>query len=158
MEMSNIKLEALVQECSKRKLFSKIMQNSLGTVCRSLFYNEGVGCMDKVKLLRSHFTRHGCFLMKFAKFLRTPFRTLTFYRIFVNRRSCQVLFLNCWFCNSIAIAIVWNCHFIIFSFCTRFISRRNFLKPAYHSFSRVRSINTCNWYKLDQDILIGSKK
>ena len=35
---------------------------------------------------------------------------------------------------SIATAIVWNSHFIIFSFRARFISRRNFLKPTYHSF------------------------
>ena len=35
---------------------------------------------------------------------------------------------------SIAVAIVWNSHFIIFSFRARFISRRIFLKPTYHSF------------------------
>ena len=77
--MSNIKSEALTQECSKGKVFLKILQKSLenNCVCRSLFYNEGAGVMDKVKLLRSHFTRHRRFLVKFAKFLRTPLRTPT---------------------------------------------------------------------------------
>ena len=39
--------------------------------------------------------------------------------------------------NSIAIAIVWNTHFIIFSFRAGLISGRNFLKPTYHSFPRL---------------------
>ena len=39
--------------------------------------------------------------------------------------------------NSIAIAIVWNTHFIIFSSRAGFISGRDFLKPTYHSFPRL---------------------
>ena len=46
-------------------------------MCGSLFYNKGAGFMDKVKLSRSHFTRHRCFPVKFAKFLTTPLRTPT---------------------------------------------------------------------------------
>ena len=47
--MPNIKSEVLAQqECSKKKVFLKILQNSLkATVCRSLFYNEGAADMDK---------------------------------------------------------------------------------------------------------------
>ena len=33
LNMSNIKSEALTQECSKRKVFLKIMQNSLENSC-----------------------------------------------------------------------------------------------------------------------------
>ena len=33
--------------------------------------------MDKVKLLRSHFTRHRCFPVKFVKSLRVPLKTRT---------------------------------------------------------------------------------
>ena len=33
LEMSNIKSEALAQECSKRKVFSKILQNLLENNC-----------------------------------------------------------------------------------------------------------------------------
>ena len=33
LDMSNIKSEALAQECSKRKVFLKILQNSLENNC-----------------------------------------------------------------------------------------------------------------------------
>ena len=65
--------------------------------------------------------------------------------------SCNAPYLGdilcdseCFLGNKYSIAIVWNTHFIIFSFRTRFISRRNFLKAACHSFPRISS-NTCNW-------------
>ena len=78
LNMSKIKSEAPAQESSKRKVFLKILQNSLEiTVCMSPFYDEGEGCMDKVKHLRSYFTRHRCFPVQFVKFLRTPLRAPT---------------------------------------------------------------------------------
>ena len=39
--------------------------------------------------------------------------------------------------QSRSFAIVWNTHFIIFSFATRFISRRSFLKATCHPFPRI---------------------
>ena len=69
LDMSNINSEAPAQECLKRKVFLKIQQNSLENNCvRESFYNEGAGFMDKVKLLRSHFSRRRCFPVKFVKF------------------------------------------------------------------------------------------
>ena len=76
--MSNIKSEALAQECSKKKVFLKILQISPeNNYVQDSFYNEGPGFMDKGKFLRSHFTRHRCFPVKFAKILTTLFRTPT---------------------------------------------------------------------------------
>ena len=45
LNMSNMKSEALAQECSKKV----ILKNSakLTTACRSIFYNEGAACIDK---------------------------------------------------------------------------------------------------------------
>ena len=78
LNMSKIKSEAPAQECSKRKVFLKILQNSLeNTVCASRFYDEDEGCMDKVKHLRSYFTRRRCLPVQFVKFLRTPLRAPT---------------------------------------------------------------------------------
>ena len=67
---------------------------------------------------------------------------------FTNFYYILFVYLNIWLiirwifsdfdlCYSIAIAMVWNINFIIFSFHARFISRRNFLKPTYHSFPRI---------------------
>ena len=75
--VSNIKAEALAQECSKRKVsLKKICEtNWKTTLRRSPFYNNGAGQMHKTKLSRSHHTEHGYFPVKFAKFLRAPLRT-----------------------------------------------------------------------------------
>ena len=78
LNMSNKKSEALAQECSKRKVFIKILQKSLESNCvQESLLNKRAGCMEKAKLLRSHYTRHKYFPVKFAKFLRTPLRTPT---------------------------------------------------------------------------------
>ena len=61
LDMSSIKSEALAQEYSKRQLFLKILQDSL----------ENNPVLES--LLRSYFTQHRCFPVKFAQFLRTPF-------------------------------------------------------------------------------------
>ena len=72
LDMPNKKSEVLGQECSKRKVFLQILQNSLENNCvQESLLNEGAGFMDKVKLLRSHFTGHRCFPVKFAIFLTT---------------------------------------------------------------------------------------
>ena len=75
LNMSNIKLEALAQEFSKRKVFLKILQNSLENKqeCRSLFYNEGAGCMDKVKLSRLHFYPAQVFSSEICEIFKNTF-------------------------------------------------------------------------------------
>ena len=61
---------------------------------------------------------------------------IMFSNFYVPRNSLAILYmLGAIF--SIPTAIVWNTHLIIFSFRARSISRRNFLKPTYHSFPRI---------------------
>ena len=61
-------------------LWMQVLDAGLWTLGSGLLcglYTEGAGCMDKVKLLHAHFTRHRCFPVKFAKFLRTSLGTPT---------------------------------------------------------------------------------
>ena len=61
---------------------------------------------------------------------------IMFSNFYVPRNSLAILYmLGAIF--SIPTAIVWNTHLIIFSFRARSISRRNFLKPTYHSLPRI---------------------
>ena len=77
LNMSNIKSEALFQECSKREIFLKILQNS--------FENNCAGVSLIIKVLAEgiktkfyvHIIWHGYFSVKFAKFFRATLKTPT---------------------------------------------------------------------------------
>ena len=53
-------LWAVVQNCSIKKVFLEILQNSQENTCARVFFNKVAG-------------RHRCFTVNFAKFLITPF-------------------------------------------------------------------------------------
>ena len=100
--MSNIKSDALVQGCSKRKFVLKISSYLTGKeLARASFYNKGAGWNYKVKHLHSHYIRRKYFPVKLVKFLRTPLKHRQFCRTCSNSWFCKVLFINFWFCNYI---------------------------------------------------------
>ena len=57
-------------------------------LCQSLFFNKVAGLRPATLLKKSLW--HRCFLVKFAKFLRTPFLQNTFEQLLLN----SVIFLN----------------------------------------------------------------
>ena len=80
--------ETLAQECSKRKVFLKILQNSLENSCVLKSFFKLRCCPTP----RSHYARHKYFPVKFAKLLRTLLKTLTTLQ---NICSSKMLLTNC---------------------------------------------------------------
>ena len=86
--MSNIKSEAFVQECSKRKFFLKISSElTKKEKCARISFIVKVQLIS-AKRLRSNYTRHRYFPVKFVKFLRSPLRTPT-----ILQNICEQLLL-----------------------------------------------------------------
>ena len=101
--MSNIKSDALVQGCSKRKFVLKISSYLTGKELwhEPLFIIKVQAGIKKSKHLHSHYIRRKYFPVKLVKFLRTPLKHRQFCRTCSNSWFCKVLFINFWFCNYI---------------------------------------------------------
>ena len=87
-------IEAVVQRCSVKKVFLEILQNSYEHMCQSPFLNKVAVLRPAILFKKRHC--HRCFLVNFAKFLRTPFLTehlrwllLNFVYIYSFRSSHQ---------------------------------------------------------------------
>ena len=65
-------LETLVRRCSVKTVCLKISQNSPENTCDRLSFLNKVAGLRPATLLKNRL-RHRCFLVNFAKFLRTPF-------------------------------------------------------------------------------------
>ena len=58
-----------------KKLLGEVSQNSQENMCRNLFFDKVKFCRSATSLKTSPY--HRCFLMNFAKFIRTPFFGIT---------------------------------------------------------------------------------
>ena len=66
--------EVIVRRCSVKKVFLEISQNSQENTCAGDYFFNKVAGLRLATLLKKRLW-HKCFLMNFAKFLRTPFVT-----------------------------------------------------------------------------------
>ena len=62
--------KALVQRCSVKKIFLKLLQNSMENTCARVFFNKVTGLRPATLLKKRLWQR--CFSVNFAKILRTP--------------------------------------------------------------------------------------
>ena len=72
--------EAVIRRCSIEKAFLKILQTRRKHLSLSLFFNKVVGLRTATLLTKK--LRRRCFLVNFAKFLRTPIFTEHFRWVF----------------------------------------------------------------------------
>ena len=80
--------EAVARWCSVKKVFLEISQNLQENTCVRVFFNKVAGLRPATLLKKSLW--HRCFLVKFAKFLKTPFLQNTFEQLLLN----SVIFLK----------------------------------------------------------------
>ena len=88
-----IKFRSSHRRCSVKKVFLKLLQNSHQSTCAIVFFNKVAG--QKKRLW------HRCFLVNFAKFLRTTFLQNTsgncFWKLYSNngRAHSSEMFWKC---------------------------------------------------------------